>query len=593
MASLVEAPLEIVLEFARAEATGDPHAFRFAPQSYIVRTPRGGFGSSELQWDHQLLGRLEAIRRPGQDPALLVEVGETLRRFLAPTGWELHEEQLSAALRQRRPVHITIRSAAAELFALPWELLTLRATGQSLGGLPGVLVHYEWPETATIPSPAGESGGRLLVAWSAAGGALPAAEHVEAIREAALAGVIAFDPGTDVLTHASPGRLAAALAEAEGTSRPIAALHLLCHGGSHGSNFGLVLDGDEPGDPPALLDPARLQQLLAPHAATLRLVVLAACDSGNQGDLGGRLGSAAQRLHRAGLAAVVASRYPLSVAGSTRLTTTFYRRLLADHLPVELAFVAARTALTSHTQSLDWASVQLYSRTADGVHNYPFAPPPKEDAVVVPASVSPGEELAPSIAEPAGRGGSRRWVGALAGLLGLAALLALVISRVLTGDGVEANGALASSAAAPPAAAPTSAATSTSAVASEDQGEGEIVTKERLVPQPLPEVAATSEAGGGDVPPRKTKKTTVAAKASVECSSGVKSYVRTLLPPGGGPVVRLVIKASPAGALTAGGDTPAAEAAQKRLRGAAAAKVQQHAGDGLPCHFKYEWAQSG
>ena len=185
MASLVEAPLEIVLEFARAEATGDPHAFRFAPQSYIVRTPRGGFGSSELQWDHQLLGRLEAIRRPGQDPALLVEVGETLRRFLAPTGWELHEEQLSAALRQRRPVHITIRSAAAELFALPWELLTLRATGQSLGGLPGVLVHYEWPETATIPSPAGESGGRLLVAWSAAGGALPAAEHVEAIREAA------------------------------------------------------------------------------------------------------------------------------------------------------------------------------------------------------------------------------------------------------------------------------------------------------------------------------------------------------------------------------------------------------------------------
>ena len=33
--------------------------------------------------------------------------------------------------------------AAAELYALPWELRTLRATGQSLGGLPGVLVRYE------------------------------------------------------------------------------------------------------------------------------------------------------------------------------------------------------------------------------------------------------------------------------------------------------------------------------------------------------------------------------------------------------------------------------------------------------------------
>ena len=180
--------LEIALEFARAEATGDPHAFRFAPQSYIVRTPRGAFGSSEFRWDHEFLERLDRIRRPGQDPSVLAEVGETLRRFLAPAGWEALEQRLTAAVRQRQPVQLTIRSAAAELFALPWELLSLHATGQSLGGLPGVLVRYEWPGTATIPALADEGSGRLVVAWSAGGGEVPAAEHIGAIQASASAG---------------------------------------------------------------------------------------------------------------------------------------------------------------------------------------------------------------------------------------------------------------------------------------------------------------------------------------------------------------------------------------------------------------------
>lgn len=82
----VESPLEIVLEFARAEATGDAHAFRFAPQSYVVRTPRGGFGASELAWNEELLAKLAAVRLSGQDPALLAELGELMRRFPRASG---------------------------------------------------------------------------------------------------------------------------------------------------------------------------------------------------------------------------------------------------------------------------------------------------------------------------------------------------------------------------------------------------------------------------------------------------------------------------------------------------------------------------
>ena len=90
----------------------------------------------------------------------------------------------------------------------------------------------------------------------------------------------------------------------------------------------------------------------------------------------------------------------------------------------------------------------------------------------------------------------------------------------------------------------------------------------------------------------KTKKDPAPARASVECSSGVKSYVRALLPGSGGSVVRLVIKADAGGGLTAtGGD--GAEAARDTLKGARADKVKQAAGAALPCHYSYEWSRGG
>src|SRR5262245_10382152 len=110
-----------VLEFARAEESGDPHAFVFAPQRYLLRGDGGSFESAELSWDAALLAELDALRRPaaGRDPELLQRVGERLRRFLTPMGWPEEEARLLLAVRAGRPVLITIRSAAAELYALP------------------------------------------------------------------------------------------------------------------------------------------------------------------------------------------------------------------------------------------------------------------------------------------------------------------------------------------------------------------------------------------------------------------------------------------------------------------------------------------
>jgi hypothetical protein len=363
-------PLRVVLELARAAQVDDPYAFQFTPQNYIVHTPGGGFAAAEMPWDAALLADLQALREPRWEPALIQRFGERLRRFLGGTGWALEEQRIVEAVRRGQPTILTIRSAAAELYALPWELVTIKATGQHLGELQGCVVRYEWPGTATAREQAVERG-RVLFAWSAAAGAVPAGEHLAAILSACTSSRYPFDPAADVLAHASCERLVATLRAAAEQHRPFTVLHLLGHGAAHGQTFGLALtSGDDAGL--VVVDAGRLRQLLAPFAATLRLVVLAACDGGNAGALGNHLGSVAQTLHRAGLQVVLASRFPLSTAGSVRLARTLYDRLLVHREPAEQAVAAARADLARDPTRLDWAALQYYARLADGDATHPL-----------------------------------------------------------------------------------------------------------------------------------------------------------------------------------------------------------------------------
>jgi hypothetical protein len=352
-----------MLELSRAAHAERPFEFVFAPQAYRLHSGGGGLTEATFAWDQALLADLAAMQQAGRDPVVVQRLGDRLREFLAPTKWPVLEAQMCDAVKQQRPVVVTFRSAAAELYALPWELLTVEATGQHIGELPGVLVRYEWPDTETVPPVTQPSGGRLLLAWS---GHVPAAEHQAALQEACAAGSWSFDPEHDALADASCGRLSERLAEATRQGRPIQVLHLLCHGTVTGSAFGFALDDDEAPGRVAAVDAGRLRQILAPHAGTLRLVVLAACDGGNCGALGNHLGSVAQGLHRAGLAAVVASRFPLSTSGSKRLARALYLALCKDSATLEQAFLAARRHLAEDAQQLDWASLQLYARSADG-----------------------------------------------------------------------------------------------------------------------------------------------------------------------------------------------------------------------------------
>lgn len=374
---MIASPHSVVLEFARVDDTHEPYTFRFMPQDYLLRTPGGGFERARLGWDQTLLHGLERLREGGADPVLLHAVGEALRAFVAPLGWERLADQIRDASAHAQRTVVTIRSAAAELYALPWELLTLKASGQHLGALPGVLLRYEWPETATAPErPVPRDGpGRVLLAWSAAGGMVPAMEHARHIEEACLAGAVPFSRDRDIVANLSLSRLRATLAAAKKDRQPIAVLHLLAHGGptrSMGDSYGLVLDGEGEAGGAVTVDAGRLGQILAPYADMIRLVVLSACDGGNPGALGNTLGSTAQMLHRAGIAAVVASRFPLSVRGSIRMTGVLYAQLLGQLASLESALCPVRDALADDAGTIDWASVQLYARCADGFDTRPI-----------------------------------------------------------------------------------------------------------------------------------------------------------------------------------------------------------------------------
>ncbi len=80
----------------------------------------------------------------------------------------------------------------------------------------------------------------------------------------------------------------------------------------------------------------------------LRLEVVSACLGGEPGTPGNPMRSVAERLHRAGIESVVASRFRLSIDGAKLFAQVFYDALLAGPASVESAFCAAVTAMVEN-----------------------------------------------------------------------------------------------------------------------------------------------------------------------------------------------------------------------------------------------------
>jgi WD40 repeat protein len=362
---------EQVLEFARVQKAGDPYGFRFEEQEYWLRQKGGGVKTARFAWNEQLMADLQALAREEPDPEVARRLGEQLRRFLDELDWGGHEP----ALRGRRAPRLVVRSAAAELYALPWELVTVEGSGQHLVDLPGSSLRYEWPgEREGQEAGAAVQEGRVLLAWSAAGGRVPVEGHLRALEEASQQGDFTFDAQRDVLGRVSLRSLEQRLKSAR---EPVSVLHVLCHGSAVEASasrlYGLAWNAPREGDGVEVVDGGRLAAVLAPYAGTLRMVVLCACHGGDGGKLASHLGSVAQALHRVGIEMVVASRLPLSVEGSVLLAETLYEQLLGESSSLEEALGAARRRLRVEGRGLDWASLQLYARGDGDADSRPLA----------------------------------------------------------------------------------------------------------------------------------------------------------------------------------------------------------------------------
>ncbi|OJH38342.1 hypothetical protein BON30_24720 [Cystobacter ferrugineus] len=356
-----------MLELSRADSPEDAHGFHFGDRDYLVRVGDGGVKRASISWG-EIIGDLAKLTGGRPDAELARRLGERMRRFLDELDWGGHEQALVRGRWKGEALRLVVRSSAAELYSLPWELVTLEGSGRHLVDVPGCTLRYEWPRERDEGPRLGAAGdGRVLFAWSEAGGGVPEDRHLLALVKASLEGGFDFDPRRDVLAKVSLEGLEKRLRAAREAKAPVSVLHLLCHGApletSGEGHYGLVWNGPEArGGSRELVDGVALGAVLAPYADTLRMVVLCACHGGDGGRLASHLGSVAQELHRAGIDMVVASRLPLSMAGSALLAETLYEKLLVESRSLEEALGAVRRRLRVEAQGFDWASLQLYAR---------------------------------------------------------------------------------------------------------------------------------------------------------------------------------------------------------------------------------------
>jgi hypothetical protein len=95
------------------------------------------------------------------------------------------------------------------------------------------------------------------------------------------------------------------------------------------------------------------------------VVTLNTCDSGNPGSVLVPGGSLAHDLHTEGIPWVFASQFPLTVAGSIRMTEDLYPRLLRGDDPRQAIYEVRRRLYMCAERDHDWASLVAYATVPD------------------------------------------------------------------------------------------------------------------------------------------------------------------------------------------------------------------------------------
>jgi WD40 repeat protein len=355
--------LSLTLAIRRPGPVGDPHAAVTGRRSYQVRLDEGPWCDIEVEWDG-------GARRLLRDLAFSTErreerVGAWLGGMVELIGWSAAATRVRGAAAVGDHVTVEILSDAQEMLGLPWGLLP--AGGGRLGRLKGVRLRRAWLDARIREDDptAARAEGRVGLAWSAAGGPVSEAGHIEALQAASAAAGRSIHLAGDIVPDVSLEGLSRWLSHAREHKAPVRVLHLLCRAAPLGDGrIGLAL-ATHPGErTPTTVSPEMLAAALGPFADMVRMVVISACADDPLPESAWSLLTVGAALHRAGFGAVLASRMPLSRSGSVRATTRMWQALLVEKADMDGCFDAAHQGLSAPEDIRDADAICLLASTS-------------------------------------------------------------------------------------------------------------------------------------------------------------------------------------------------------------------------------------
>ena len=303
---------------------------------------------------HQVADLLRVLRSPNALDADRAAAVDGIR--LAPSELLAVLDETSDGLH-----HVDLVANAAELAAVPFECAPAADGSPLFLSGDGVVITRRVRSDGSEDEPVWPTAPKILFAWSHAGGAVPDRDHRDALLRALKPWIPPHDQ-TQVLVEVPDATLDAVAAAVR--TGGFSHVHVLAHGATLGpgdDRFGLALNDAVDGR--RVASPEELCDALAPTPSAATVVTLAACDGGNQSDTITPEKSIAHQLHVAGIPVVVASQLPFTVDGSTRMTATFYEKVLSG-VDVRRALHDARSTLYTEREIAghDWVSLVAYAR---------------------------------------------------------------------------------------------------------------------------------------------------------------------------------------------------------------------------------------
>ena len=334
------------------------------PQWFAVRCGGGPVHPVRLRWDDGWRSDLAQLQRQQDAAAVLGRLGIRLMRLLSATGWPREAARIREARERGEAIRLSLITDTPAMLKLPWEALPVGDGGVPLAQILDEPIAYALPGAGVRPARLADhpDGGRLLLVVCGADDELLAGLRPTVSGPSKR-------PAQELLDGPRLPSLAEALAQGARRDRPVTMLHLVTR--LEQRSDGLAVRFGGPGAAAEWVKVRELSEVLARHADSLRSVVLTLT-----GEPGTDPSELARALHRAGVAAVVSSRSPLSVDAVVPFVTHLHEALTSKALSLQRAVGDAAGRLQAAGHLVEAAALQLFCSSSVNapVRPFTFAP---------------------------------------------------------------------------------------------------------------------------------------------------------------------------------------------------------------------------